>query len=94
MRAYSDQEIIAGTYRSEVDNSSRGFGTSNNTGSSGIQATLLAAQFRGANAEWTEAEMRAVMHGYCRLAAPFRGDVAVTRFSGLCGRGGCYDLVG
>jgi hypothetical protein len=61
-RAYSDQESIAGTYSSHVDNSSRGFGTSNNTGSSGRQSTLLAAQFRGANAEWTEAEMRAVMH--------------------------------
>jgi len=61
-RAYSDQEIIAGTYKPGVANSTRGFGTSNNTGSSGIQATLLAAQFRGANAEWTEAEMRAVMH--------------------------------
>ena len=42
--------------------STRGFGTSNNAGSSGIQSTLLAAQFRGANAEWTEAEMRAVMN--------------------------------
>src|SRR5262249_7735112 len=61
-RAYSDQESIAGTYSSHVDNSSRGFGPSNNTGSSGLQATLLAAQFRGAHAEWTEAEMRAVMH--------------------------------
>jgi hypothetical protein len=61
-RAYSDQEIIAGTYSPGVTNSTRGFGTSNNTGSSGIQATLLAAQFRGAHAEWTEAEMRAVMN--------------------------------
>jgi hypothetical protein len=61
-RAYSDQEIIAGTYSPDVDNSTRGFGTSDNTGWSGIQATLLAAQFRGANAEWTEAEMRAVMN--------------------------------
>ena len=61
-RAYSDQEIIAGTYSPGVTNSTRGFGTSNNTGSSGRQSTLLAAQFRGANAEWTEAEMRAVMH--------------------------------
>jgi hypothetical protein len=65
VRAYSDQESIAGPYspnNTQVDNSSRGFGTSNNTGSSGRQATLLAAQFRGAHAEWTEAEMRAVMH--------------------------------
>jgi hypothetical protein len=61
-RAYSDQEIIASPYRSGVDNSTRGFGTSNNAGSSGIQSTLLAAQFRGAHAEWTEAEMRAVMN--------------------------------
>jgi hypothetical protein len=61
-RAYSDQEIIAGTYSTEVHNSTRGFGTSNNTGRAARQSTLLAAQFRGANAEWTEAEMRAVMH--------------------------------
>jgi hypothetical protein len=61
-RAYSDQESIVGTYSPDVANSTRGFGTSNNTGWSGIQATLLAAQFRGANAEWTEAEMRAVLN--------------------------------
>ena len=61
-RAYSDQESIVGTYSPGVTNSTRGFGTSNNTGSSGLQATLLAAQFRGAHAEWTEAELRAVMH--------------------------------
>jgi len=60
VRVYTDQEIITGTFPTLINNSTRGFGTSNNNGTSGVQRTLLAAQFRAGNAEWTEAEMRSV----------------------------------
>ncbi len=60
VRAYTDQEIISGTFTTAVVNSTRGLGTAANSGTTGVQRSLLAAQFRGANAEWTEAEMRAV----------------------------------
>jgi hypothetical protein len=59
-RAFSDQEIVNATFSAAVQNSTRGWGTSNNTGSTGAQRTLLGAQFRGVNAEWSEAEIRAV----------------------------------
>ncbi len=60
VRGYSDQEIVAGTFSPNVSNSTRGWGTSNNTGSNGVQRTLLGTQFKGVDAEWTEAEVRAV----------------------------------
>lgn len=60
IRAYTDQEIITGTYSTGVTSSTKGLGTADNAGTSGAQQNLLAATFVGADAEWTEAEMRAV----------------------------------
>jgi hypothetical protein len=70
-RAYSDQEILAGTFSPNVADSTRGYGTSNNTGSNAVQRTLLGAQFKGSDAEWTEAEMRAVVNVLINGAVPW-----------------------
>ena len=59
-RAYSDQEITAGTFSTAITSSTKGLGTANGSGTTAGQQSLLAATFRGADAEWTEAEMRAV----------------------------------
>lgn len=59
-RAYSDQEIISGTFSTAITSSTKGYGMANGSGTAAGQQSLLAANFRGADAEWTEAEMRAV----------------------------------
>ena len=59
-RAYSDQEIISGAFSTAITSSTKGLGTANGSGTTAGQQSLLAATFRGADAEWTEAEMRAV----------------------------------
>ncbi len=59
-RAYSNQEIISGAFSTGITNSTKGLGMANGSGTTGPQQNLLATQFRGADAEWTEAEMRAV----------------------------------
>jgi hypothetical protein len=69
--AYSDQEIITGVFSANVSSSTRGWGTSNNTGSSGVQRNLLGTQFKGVNAEWTEAEVRAVYNVLINGAVPW-----------------------
>lgn len=60
MRAYTDQEVISGTFSTAITSSTKGLGMANGSGTTASQQNLLAATFRGADAEWTEAEMRAV----------------------------------
>lgn len=56
---YSDQEKLTGTYSASIGDGSKGFGSTG--ASAAAMATLWGAQFAGANAEWDDATVKAVL---------------------------------
>lgn len=58
--AYTDQEKIAGTYSASVVDGEKGFGGQAGTAAAAADF-LLGAAFAGSNAEWSDADVKAVL---------------------------------
>lgn len=60
VKAYTDQEIITGTYSASVGDGEKGFGGTTTAAPPAFQI-LIGAAWAGANAEWSDADVHAVM---------------------------------
>lgn len=60
-KVLTDQEVIAGTYTGLGLTGSKGFGATSGSGTAPDMRVLLGAAFSGVHAEWSDADIKAVM---------------------------------